>query len=170
MFLIFKKQKNSEGTGFTLVEMLIYVALMTIITIIIVQVLMVVLKSNKISFAEINIRNSGYTAMEGMLREIYASENIATTSSGVLEMNQGTNIVRFAVLSDLSLNFYEGAGTPILVGPLTSKGILVKSLIFTPINTGKSKAIRIQMQLESTINDQTKSNWFYGTAILRGSY
>ena len=162
--------KKNNIVGFTLIEMLIYVALMTIITIVIVQALIVVLKSNKGSFAEVNIRNSGYTAMEAMLREIYTSENIVTTSGGVLQMNQGANIVKFATSSSLVLNFYEGVGTSILIGPLTSKGVSVKSLIFTPINTGKSLAVRIQMQLESTANDQIKIEWFYGTAILRGSY
>ncbi len=169
MFLNLKKQKN---TGFTLVEMLVYLALMTVITLAVVQSVVVVLKSNRNSFAEINIRNSGYSAMEGMLREIHLSESIDQVSGGVLQMKQntGTKIVKFATSSSSVLNFYEGIGTPTLVGPLTSKGVLVKSLIFTQINTGKSFAVRIQMKLETTINNQTKSEWFYGTAILRGSY
>jgi len=166
---IYKKIFSTKA-GFTLVEMLIYVALMTVITLIIVQSLIVVLKSNRGSFAEVNLRNSGYSAMEGMIREIYSSDSIATTSAGILQMGQGTNIVKFATSSSLVLNFYEGTGTPVLVGPLTSKGISVKSLIFTKINTGKSLAVRIQMKLETVVNAQTKSEWFYSTAILRGSY
>ncbi|MFH1455081.1 MAG: prepilin-type N-terminal cleavage/methylation domain-containing protein [bacterium] len=163
---------KKDNFGFTLVEMLIYVALMTLITLVIVQALIVVLKSNRGSFAEVNLRNSGYSAMEGMLREIYSSESIDQVSGGILQMkqNSGANIVKFATSSSSVLNFYEGAGTPILVGPLTSKNILVKSLIFTQINTGKSLAVRIQMKLETTVNEQTKGEWFYGTAILRGSY
>ncbi len=179
MFLNFKNNPNISGKnkfffikGFTLVEMLIYVALMALITVIVTQSFVVVLKSNRISFAEINLRNSGYSAMEGMLREIYASESIATTSAGVLQMNQNgsANIVKFATSSSSALNFYEGSGTPVLVGPLTSKKVSVKNLIFTPINTGKSHAVKIQMQLESAVNGVTKSEWFYSTAILRGSY
>jgi Tfp pilus assembly protein PilE len=158
--------------GFTLVEMIIYLALMTIITLVVVQSLIVVLKSNRSSFAEANLRNSGYSAMEGILREIYASESIDQISGGILQMKQGggTNIVKFATSSSLALNFYEGAGTPTLAGPLTSKNILVKSLTFTQINTGKSLAVRIQMKLETTVNNITKSEWFYSTGILRGSY
>jgi len=170
MFLNFKKQNKTEG--FTLIEMLIYVALMTTVTLIMVQSLVVVLKSNRSSFAEANIRNSGYSAMEGMLREIYSSESIDQASSGILQMKQnaGTNIVRFATSSSLALNFYEGASTPTLIGPLTSRGVLVKNLIFTQINTGKSLAVRIQMELGAIIDGQAKSEWFYSTAILRGSY
>ena len=165
-------KKYNKNKAFTLIEMIIYISLMTIISLIMVEALMIVLRSNKTSFTEINIRNSGYGAMEGMLREIYSSESIDEISNGVLQMKQNsdTNIVRFATSSASALNFYEGAGTPILVGPLTSKGILVKNLIFTKIDTGKSLAIRIQMELEAEVNGITKNEWFYSTGILRGSY
>ena len=176
MFLKFKKQKiflnkNLIGSGFTLVEMMIYISLMTIITLILVQSLVAVLKSNRTSFAEINIRNSGYSAMESMIREIYASDSIATTSAGVLQMNQGTNIVKFATTSTSSpLYFYEGVGAPVMIGPITSKNIIIKSLSFSKIGTGNSLAVRIQMQLSTTVTGITKTENFQTTAILRGSY
>lgn len=161
--------KNNRG--FTLVEMILYLALMSIIALIIVQSLVAVLKSNRGAFADINLRNAGYSAMEGMLREIYSSDNI-TTSGSSLQMTQGTNIVLFATSTQASTTLYysEGVGAPVTVGPLTSKGVAVKSLTFTKINTGKSLAVRIQMKLETTVNGVTRSEWFYGTGILRGSY
>ena len=164
----YKRNKN----GFTLVEMLFYIALMTIITLSVSQSLVAVLKSDKVSFAENNIRNSGYSAMEAMLREIHASKSIDQVDDGILQMkqNSGTNVIRFATSSDLVLGLYEGLTTPTFIGPLTSKNILVKNLIFSKIDTGKSLAVRIQMQLEATINGQARDEWFYGTAILRGSY
>ena len=165
--------KQNNNLGFTLVEMMIYVALMTIITLVVVQSLIVVLKSNRTSFAEINLRNAGYSAMEGMLREIYASDSI-TTASGILQMNRGTNIVKFATSTgsaSTTLYYYKGTSEPLPpVGPLTSKNIIVKSLIFTKISTGKSYAVKIQMGLETTVNGITKSETFQSTAILRGSY
>ena len=157
--------------GFTLIEMLIYISLMVIITLVVTQSIIVVLKSNRASFADINIRNSGYSAMEGILREIRSSESIDQASLGILEMRKGSgNTVRFATSSDLALNFYEGNGTPILIGPLTSKNILVRNLSFKKIDTGKSLAVKIEMELETTVNGITKNEWFYNTAILRGSY
>ncbi len=162
--------------GFTMVEMLVYLALMTIITLTVVQSLIVVLKSNRTSFAEVNLRNAGYSAMEGILREIYSSESIdlPTNSGSLLQMvqNNSATVVRFSTSSTGVLNLYEGSSssTAVFIGPLTSKGITVKSLTFTKTNTGKSLAIRIQMRLETTVNGITKSEWFYGTGILRGSY
>jgi len=152
--------------GFTLVEMMIYVALMTIITLVVVQSLMVVLKSNRISFAEVNLRNSGYSAMEALIREINSSDSI-TAASGILVMSQETNIVTFSTSSSGVLNFTDINGN---VGPLTSKNIIVKSLAFTKINTGRSEAVRIQMTLQTTVGGIVKSEDFQTTAILRGSY
>ena len=169
-----KNKKLNLNQGFTLIEMMIYLFLMTLITIVVVQSLVIVLKSNRGAFAESNIRNAGYGAMEGMIREIHASDSIATTSNGILQMNQSnpTNVVQFSTSSDSKLNFYQGVSTSslTLTGPLTSKNILVKSLIFTPINTGKSFAVKIQMKLETTVDGQTKNAWFYDTATLKGSY
>ena len=59
---------KSNTKGFTLVEMMIYLSLMTIIAIVIVHTLVVVLKSNRNSFTENIIRNAGYGAMEAMNR------------------------------------------------------------------------------------------------------
>ena len=164
--------KNKKNRGFTLTEMIVYLAIMTIITLALVQSLVVVMKSNRGSFADVNLRNSGYSAMEAMTREINASESIDLYATGTLQMKQSgaTKIVKFATSSSGVLNFYSGAGTPVLIGPITSKGIIVKYLIFNKINTGKSLAVRIQMKLETTVNNVTRSEWFYTTEILRGSY
>jgi prepilin-type N-terminal cleavage/methylation domain-containing protein len=164
--------KNNKTKGFTLVEMIIYLAIMTVLTLVITQSLVVVLKSNRDSFAEISLRNAGYSAMEEMLREIHLSESIDQASGGILQMEQnaGANIVKFSTSSNSVLNLYEGQGTTVLVGPLISKDVLVKNLIFTPINTGKSLAVRIQIQLETAVEGKARDEWFYSTGILRGSY
>ena len=168
--------------GFTLVEMLLYLALMTIITIALVRALVVVFSSNQTSFADSNIRNSAYSAMENMIREIRSSESIDTADSalypsaaGVLELNQvdasgNPYLVKFATSSAGTLDFFEGSTTPALVGPITTNGTKVTSLVFTPINTGNSQAVQIQMNLQSTVNGLTKNQAFYDTIILRDSY
>jgi len=172
---MFKKIKQKNTQGFTLVEMMIYLALMTVIAVVIVQSIVVVLKSNRSGFAESNLRNAAYSAFEGMVREIHASDSIIIASSGLLQLNQSNptvNVVQFSTSSDARLNLSDGGSTSTLsyLGPLISKDVVVKSLIFTPINTGKSQAIRIQMNLTTTVDGQTKSEWFYDTAILKGSY
>ncbi len=170
-----KKIKQQKIQGFTLVEMMIYLALMTVIAVVIVQSIVVVLKSNRKGFAESNLRNTAYSALEGMVREIHASDSTIIASGSLLQLNQSNpiaNVVQFSTSSDARLNMYEGGSTSTLsyFGPLISKDVIVKNLIFTNINTGKSQAVRIQINLTTAVDGQTKSEWFYDTAILKGSY
>ena len=167
MIIKILKQKK-QNNAFTLVEMLIYTALMAVITLVIVQSLTVLLKSNRGSFADINLRNSGYSAMEAITREIQASESVEQYSGGILSMRQdnGATTVTFSTSSGGILNLSKNSS----VGPVTLKGVRVSSLFFNKIDTGKSTAVRIQMELETDVNNLTKSEWFYGTAVLRGSY
>ncbi len=172
---MFKKIKQKKIQGFTLVEMMIYLALMTIIAVVIVQSIVIVLKSNRKGFAESNLRNAAYSALEAIVRELHASDSIIIATDGLLQLNQTNpivNIVQFSTSSDARLNLFEGGSTSTLsyLGPLISKDVIVKSLIFFPINTGKSQAVKIQMNLTTTVDGQTKSEWFYDTAILKGSY
>jgi len=179
-FIRVKKNRNMQG--FTLVEMIMYLAIMTVVTIAMVRALVVVFSSNRASFADSNIRNSAYSAMENMIREIRGSQSIDMASSvlypsqtGILQLNQvdaagNPYIVRFSTSSNLSLSLSEGSTTPSFVGPITLNGTKVMNLIFTPINTGHSQAVRIQMNLTASANGQTKSQWFYSTVILRDSY
>jgi len=175
-------QKNTARRGFTLVEMIIYLAIMTVITVALVRSLVVVFASNRASFADSNIRNSAYSAMENMVREIRGSQSIDTVNSvlypsqsGVLQLNQvdasgNPYIVKFATTSSLALGMSKGSTTPAFVGPITANGTKVLNLIFTPINTGRSQAVRIQMNLSASANGLTKTQWFYDTAVLRDSY
>jgi type II secretory pathway pseudopilin PulG len=179
---IFLPKKQREQKGFTLVEMVIYLAMMVVITVALIRSLVVVFASNRASFADSNIRNSAYSAMESMIEQIRASQSIdmvdsvlAPSQSGVLELNQVDNVgnpylTKFSTSSAGALNLSQGSTTPSLVGPVTYNGTKVTSLMFTPINTGDSQSVRIQMQLTATQNNQIKTMWFYDTIVLRDSY
>lgn len=165
-----------------MIEMLIYVLIITIIGTALIQSLVVVFKSNRSSFADSNLRNSAYAAIEAMERQIRASQSVDTANStlypsaaGVLQLNQldasgNPYVVKFATSSSQTLNYSGGSTTPSLIGPVTLYGTKVNKLIFTKISTGNSQAVRIQLNLSATANGQTSTEWFYSTAILRGSY
>ncbi|MFA5934903.1 MAG: prepilin-type N-terminal cleavage/methylation domain-containing protein [Candidatus Paceibacterota bacterium] len=164
-------KKNKISKGFSLVEMLVYIAIMSIITIVLVQSFVVVLKSNKTSFADSVLRNSGYSIMENIIREVRSSKSINQCSSGVLELVQSNNdIVRFYKNDDGLLLLSEGNPTLIDKGFLNSKGTEVLSLSCIQINTIKSKAVKVVLILETGMGGQNKSETFYSTIILRGSY
>lgn len=170
MYKILIKKQNIKN-GFSLVEMIVYIAIMTVITIVLVQSFIVVLKSNRVSFASSVLRNSGYSIMENIIREVRFSKSSNQCSSGVIELVQGdNNIIRFYKNSDGLLLLSEGNPTLSDKGFLNSKGTKISDLSCTMINTTKSKAIKIKLVLETEMGGQYKSESFYSTIILRGSY
>ncbi len=167
MFILFK---NIKKRGFSLVEMIVYLAIMTIITITLVQSFIVVLKSNKNSFIDSVVRNSGYSIMENIIREVRESKDINTCSSNLLSLTQkDNNIVNFSI-SDGVMILSEGIDTQINKGALNSFDIKITNFNCNIINTTKSKALKIKVDLSTQINNQEKTESFYSTIILRGSY
>jgi type II secretory pathway pseudopilin PulG len=164
---IFKFKKNKcRHLGFSLVEMLVYLGIMVVITVTLVQSFIVVLKSNRVSFADSVLRNSGYLIMENIIREVRSSKDIGLCSSDVIQLTQDTNNISFSRSNGLLKLTEDGIDK----GFLNSKGTEVLSLSCNQIDTGKSKAVKIKLTLNTEIGGQEKSESFYSTVILRGSY
>ena len=176
--VFFKKKKETKKInclnkqyGFTLVEMLVYLGIMTVITITLVQSFIVVLKSNRVSFADSVLRNSGYSVMENITREIRSSKDINTCGSGILQLVKSDNsIVNFSVNSDGLLLLSEGNPTLVDKGFLNSKETKIFKMSCIQINNFISKALKIELNLGTEIGGQMKKESFYSTIILRSSY
>ena len=167
---VFQRNDNTKkNRGFSLVEMLVYLGIMVVITVTLVQSFIVVLKSNRVSFADSVLRSSGYLIMENIIREVRSSKDIGQCSPGVIQLIQDNNIVSFSIINNL-LKLSEGNPTLVDKGFLNSKGTEVVLLSCNQINTGKSKAIKIKLILNTEIGGQAKNELFYSTVVLRGSY
>jgi len=167
---MFIKNKTKNNKGFSLVEMIIYLAIMTIITITLVQSFIVVLRSNRTSFIDSVIRNSGYSIMENIIREARKSNDINVCSSNLLSFKQkNNNIVNFSINNGI-VDFSDGISTQISKGPLNNSKIKVNSFNCNIINTEISKAVKVKIDLSTIIDGQNKTESFYSTIILRGSY
>lgn len=161
--------KNQKG--FSFVEMIVYLSLMTVITLVIVQSIVIVLKSNKESFNSNMIENSAVSVLERVKRESRRAKSIDVENSnlanGILQFNilledEATSTSK-VMLNGGSVDVYEGG---IFSGPLTSSGAEVSFLSFKQIKTEKSEAIKTII----TVKSGEKVETFYSTEILRGSY
>jgi competence protein ComGF len=164
--------KSKSTSGFSLIEMLVYLALMTMISVVIVQSIVVVLKSNKESFNNNVIENSAVSVFERIKRETRRAKEVdlvgSNLTNGQLQMNviqpdDSISNIKISLAGNGAVNIYE---TGVLSGPLTISGAEVTTLIFKQIKSGKSEAIRTEMTIKSGIKSET----FYSTEILRGSY
>jgi prepilin-type N-terminal cleavage/methylation domain-containing protein len=170
--LYFKKHRN----GFSLVEMIIYMAILAMMLLVIINTLFIISTSQRTVKSSKTIENSGIFSLERMVRDIRNATSVDTNQSilgshpGVLvlngtDVNGNSHVVKF-YLSTSTLHVVDNS---VDQGALTETGTKVTNLVFTLINTTKSSAVRIQMTLESGTSTYYRSEKFYSTAILRGS-
>lgn len=168
------KQTNK---GYSIVEMLVYLAIFTAISIFIINSMIVVLGSFAATRTNRDLLESGGITMERISREIRQSKSVDIVNStlgsspGVLQLNStdsaGNSMTVKFVVSSGTLNLYEN-GTSI--GNLLGQNISVSSLIFRRISTTNGEAVKIELTLQDIYSKNNQSQNFYNTIILRGGY
>ncbi len=168
-----KHKKN----GYSIVEILVYLAIFTSISILVINSFIIILGSFSTTRANRDLLESGSTAIERISREIRQAKSVDIVSStlgtnpGVLQLNSSdtsgvSEVIKFSITNG-ALNIYKD-GT--LIGNLLGQNVSVSSLIFRRITTTNGEAVKIELTLEDTIGNITKLENFYDTIILRGSY
>lgn len=171
-FTISKKNTN----GYAIIEIVIYIALFTMISIVLINSLLTAMKS----FAEVEsdhaIALSATTALERMSREIRGAESvdvgtsILNTNSGVLRINTyDTSNNSKTVTFDVSNNRIELIENGVVTDYITSTNTAVTNLIFRSITTTLGTAVKIELTIQS-IHGRILSKNFYDTIVLRGVY
>ena len=163
--------------GFTLVEMVVYTAMLVVILLIIVSFIVSFGKAYNVLKSTIHINNSAIVSFERMVREIRLASNVDTAAS-ILDTHPGRLALTTTDASGapITLEFYINSGALMLrqegvdVGPLTRSDVTITNLVFRSFSNGRSEAVKVEVTLESVVADTTKVKNFYGSAVLRESY
>ncbi len=161
--------------GFSLAETIVYIALLAIIFIVVINSLVAIMTSYYTVKSSKDIENSAMLGLDRIERDTKNAASIASisTSTNPNSITINTFDTNGNPLVD---RFYVATGTlsvdenGIYSGPLSVSGVTVTSLIFSPINTGNSSGVRIQMTLQTGSGNAFKSKNFFDTALMRGSY
>lgn len=169
MFL--KKLKS----GYSLVEMVIYVSLLTLISVVVIQTIL----SFSSPYTELmvmrRIEHSGLDAMERMTYSIRRAAVVDTgnstlgTSPGILAVTQNIKT------TPINTKFYVDGGIlkmdvdGVYYGPLTTSNVSVTNISFTEFDSGISTGIRINMTIQSSTGGVIKSKTYHSLVMLRGS-
>ncbi len=158
-------------------EMLIYLAIFTMLSILVINSLITVMTSFSTTRTNRDLLESGSTAVERISREIRQAKTIDVTNSvlgsspGVLQLNStdgsGNALIIKFITSGGALNIYEG-GT--LKDNLLGQNITINSLVFRRIVTTNSEAVKIEMTIQDNNSKSVKTANFFDTIILRGAY
>lgn len=169
--------KNKKRKGFTLIEMIIYVAILGIISVLTISAVLTLLGV----FSEVrvsrDVSNAATVSLERIIREVRFADSIdvgASTfdlSPGRLTLNtkdsSGANTtIEFFVSGNMLRVKESGVDSGALIG----QNVTTDNLIFRSVPGINSNAIRAELTLTATRGNSQKTRTFYSTAVLRGGY
>lgn len=171
----------SLSNGFSLVETIIYLAIFTMVSILVINSFITVMSSFATTRTNRSLLEAGITSIERISREIRQAGSVDLTNSnlglGILQLNStdinDNPIVLKFKKENSTLNLYKCTGTGVcntLSGNLPGQSIVVDNLIFRRIATTHGEAIKVEMVLRDTRSKNNKTENFYDTIILRGGY
>lgn len=169
--------KPKRSFGFTIVELLIYLAIFTAFSILAINMLLTMTRAFAEARVVRDVNHAGLVSMERLSREIRGAESIDTGMSsfganpGVLKLDGTDGLgaarsVRFYVLSGV-LKIDENG---VYLGDLTDPSVAVTNLIFRTFNTAQGSFVKVEMTLRATRGLIVRTENFYNGAILRGDY
>lgn len=168
----FLKHKQSSSRGFSLLEVLVYLALLILFSVGAVSLLFSledVLAMQKGDRVVVEAANGTF---ERLLLEIRQSDEVLTagsvlnTSPGTLQLSQGADTATI-YLSNGSVWLQENG---VNRGSLSSDSVEITDLRFYFYDNGRTEMIRISMTASTTVGERTTNETFKAAAILRGSY
>lgn len=168
---------HASSRGFSLIEMVIYAGILSVLTIVAINATFSTIKS----FAEFRVsrdlNSSATSLLERITREIRVAHGIDGAQSAI-----GVNPGRLTLLTedlggaDTTVEFYVENGTlkikegGVAMGALTSSSTAVTNFIVRSLSSPKSTSIKTELGLTATRGGISKSGNFYSTILLRGDY
>lgn len=164
--------KNSKK-GFTLVEMLVYVAILSVLSVVVINTSLSLARSYNSLKVSRNINSAAIISFERMTRDIRLATNVDTSTStlnshpGRLGLEIGTATTSHYYLDGTTLRVIENG---VDAGALTTGDVEITNLIFRTVTDNTLQAVKIEMTIESTLGNTTKTEKFYDFVTLRGTY
>ena len=159
--------------GFSLMEVLVYIAILAIMLVVITNATISIVSSARVVKVSKSIGTSAIISLERITREVRGASSVSTSSS-VLDSNPGK----------LVLSSFDSSGNPrtiefslststirmkennIDVGALSQGDARITYLVFHNF-TGTSSGIRIDTTIESGTSTYYRSAYFNTSAVLR---
>lgn len=160
-------------SGYTLVETVIYIAMLTIVYFLIISTLLSFKNSYRNILALRLVDNSAIDSMERMSRDIRWSTTVDTNNSildttpGALTIVSTSNGISTTTKFYLQNNIIKIDINGVYYGPLTISNASVTSLIFRKMDSGISTAVKVDMMISGTSGQVTKTKSYHTTILMK---
>ncbi len=168
---------NRHERGIAMIELIVYIAIMIVLTLIMVGALVNMSGTFRAIEAASRVDIAAQTSLERMIRDIRAASSIDLAlstldmSPGVLQLNTtdraGAATTEQFFMVGTSIHIKK-AGVD--TGPLTSSSVHVSKLTFRRLTSTQSEGVRIELTIDSGAGVTYRTKFLYATVILRGSY
>ena len=165
---------NKLTKGYSLAEMIIYIAILSIVSILVINTVLSFTRGYRDVMALRMIDHSSLDVMERITRDIRSATQIDNVNSvfgtnpGVLMLVSTVNGVSTVTKFYLEKGIIKLDINGSYFGPLTLFNTTVNSLVFTKLDSGISNAVKIDMTVSSTAGGVTKTKTYHSTIVLRG--
>ena len=164
--------KRKQG-GYSLIELVIYIALFAVLSVVLVKSLVTVMRTYGTSKRYRALQNNGELVMERITRELRegttattssCATTIGTLSIASTDASSTSHTNAFAVQNGIVQLTTDG-GT---ANNISTSEVSATALTFCPITTATTTAVKVTLTLNTLANSNSTSASFYSTIILRG--
>lgn len=159
-----------------MVEMIIYVSILSLFTVLIVNTLLIFSKSWASVKVTKNINLSATSALERFTREVRQATSVSGSSVLAVSPGEVTLNTKDASGNPTTIRFYLSGGKLFAQTgsgdseQLTLSATTVSELTFWKTTVSKSEAIKIKMLITATEGDKTAVEQFDTSVVVRGKY
>lgn len=154
--------------GFSLVEMLIYVAILAVMLLLIINTMLSFTGSYRPVAALRLADRSAVSSFDRATREIRlataASVDASNATLNAITLTQGATTTRIYVDNGV----VKVDVNSVYSGPLTLSGASVTGLTFVLLDSGSSKAVKMDMTVQGTSGQTIVTKNFHTTIVLKG--
>ncbi|MFA5888668.1 MAG: prepilin-type N-terminal cleavage/methylation domain-containing protein [Candidatus Paceibacterota bacterium] len=167
------RHKETKKSGYSLVEMIIYLAILSVVSLLMINTTLSFTRSYRNVVALRKVDHSAVDVMERLTRDIRSANQVDSINSVF-----GTNLGVLVIISTVdgvstTEKFYFQNGVIRLdvngsyFGPLSASDSVINSLVFTKLESGISTAIKIDMTVSGTAGTVTETRTYHSTVVLR---
>ncbi len=163
-------EKKHTNKGYTLVEIIFYVALFAVMSVAVINAMLIMSRSFRERLITSDLTEGG-NVMERMVREVRKANDITSISSTDLNLSTTDDSGNSKTLEFLqSGNNIQLLENGVLTGNLNSPNLYVVSLSLTQITSTNGKAVKISISVRSNNDQAGRAVDFNDTVALRGVY
>ncbi len=162
--------RRKQQGGYSLLELVIYLGLFVLLSVVLIQSLVSVMRTYATAQAYRALQQNGEVVMDRITREIRAASTISSatygTSPGTLSLSgtdsEGNAHTATFNLSGGTVQINDDGSS----GVLTTTSVVVTSLLFYATSNTVTDGVKVEITL-STVNGYAASATFYTTVFLR---